>query len=131
MITVAIIAILAVVAVPAFSSQSRSSKAQTEVGAMLGELAVRQDQYKLENGTYLATTACPASPSAGGVAAAACIAAGTPWAQLHVKLPTEELRCSYATTVGSSAAGATFEIVATCESVTFFVTSEDSKIQQR
>ncbi len=96
---------------------------------MLGEMAVRQDQYKLENGTYLATPVCPASPSAQPQSVATCLAPGTEWAVLKIRLPTEKLRCTYETTLGTG----TFNIVATCElgdgPHTYSVSSEDSKIQ--
>jgi prepilin-type N-terminal cleavage/methylation domain-containing protein len=129
MVTVAVIALLAAVAVPAFTGQSHKSQASSEVGALLGEMAVRQDQYKLENGTYLATPLCPAAPSAQPQDVASCLAPGTGWAQLKIRLPTEKLRCTYETTLGTG----TFNIVATCEHGggrhTYSVTSEDSKIQ--
>jgi Tfp pilus assembly protein PilE len=128
MVTVAVIALLAAVAVPSFTRESRKSGAISEVGAMLGEMAVRQEQYKLENGVYLATPTCPASPSATGQSVASCLAADTEWTRLKLRLPTETLRCTYTTTLGT----ATFRILATCQlgdaTQTYSVTSEDSKI---
>ncbi|MGE0869911.1 MAG: prepilin-type N-terminal cleavage/methylation domain-containing protein [Kofleriaceae bacterium] len=149
MITVAIIAVLAVVVVPQFTGESRKSRASTEVNAMFGELAIRQDQYRVENGVYLATAACPATPSATAQDASGCIAAGTDWAKLRVRLPSEKLRCSYVTTVGTTAgtnnpsgftftspASAWYYIIATCNmdgtggNSTYFISSTSSAIQK-
>ena len=118
---------------------------------MFGELAVRQEQYRLENGAYLATTACPSTPSAQPQDASGCIAASTDWHKLRVRLPTEKLRCSYTTEVGSgpgtndpqgftftSPPGSWFYILATCDmddqpgtNSTYFVSSVDSRIQSQ
>lgn len=151
MITVAVIAILAAIAIPAFTKETRKSGASSEVAAMFGELAVRQEQYRLENGGYLATTACPSTPSAQPQDASACIASGSDWEKLRVRLPTETLRCSYVTEVGSgtgtdnpegftftSPPGSWFYIIATCDmdgdaatTSKYFVSSIDSKIQRQ
>lgn len=150
MITVALIAVLAAVAIPTFSKETRKSKASSEVNGMFGELGIRQDQYKLENGTYLTAAACPSTPLAAGQDASGCIAAGQPWATLRVRLPTQKLMCSYEMqsgtgTTGPSAptgftfsppAGAWYFIVATCNmdgntsvNATYFISSVDSKMQ--
>ena len=149
MITVAVIAILAVIAVPMFTRESRKSKGSSEVGAMFGELAVRQDQYKLENGVYLAAAACPATSSAQGQDASGCLAAGGPWDLLRVRLPSEKLFCSYEMVRGTgtgttdpagftftSPPGEWFYIVATCDldgqsgtNTTYFMSSESAARQ--
>jgi prepilin-type N-terminal cleavage/methylation domain-containing protein len=151
MVTVAVIGVLALIAIPVFTKESRKSGASSEVSAMFGELAVRQEQYRLENGTYLATAACPSAPSAQAQDASPCIAPGTDWARLRVRLPTETLRCSYVTEVGSgtgtdnpdgftfsSPPGSWFYIIATCDmdgdgatTSKYFVSSVDSKIQSQ
>lgn len=144
MIVVAVLAILAVVVVPMFTRETRKSKASSEVGAMFGELAVRQEQYKLENGAYLSTAKCPAAPSAKGQSPAACLAAGSPWRQLRLQVENT-LYCTYEVVAGKGAgtnnpsgfqftspAGAWFYIVATCDMdgnagtlSTYFISSEN------
>jgi len=152
MITCAVIAILAAIAIPAFSRESRRGKADTEIAPMFAELSVRQEQYKIDNSRYLTTAACPATPSAAGVSAAACVAAGQPWTTLRVVLPTQKLRCSYAITTGLGDVTVTnpsaftfvsppiswYYIIATCDmdgvaAVTskYFTSSVDSSIQKQ
>ncbi len=52
MVVVAIIGILATVAVFMFTKQTRKAR-KTEVHAIMAEIAMRQEQYALENGRYL------------------------------------------------------------------------------
>lgn len=151
MITVAIIAILAAVAVPLFTKETRKSKASSEVGAVFAELAVREEQYKLENGAYLDAAACPSMSGLGPTSrdATSCIATGQPWATLRVHLPETDLYCSYTVTQGNATGtnnpnGFTFTspalpwfyILATCEMdgqtgvhSYYFTSSVDSKVQ--
>lgn len=68
MMVVALIAVLAAIAIPNFVSQTSRTKSDTEVLEIFAELRIRQEQYKFENGAYLATTTdetvlYPASPS--------------------------------------------------------------------
>jgi len=67
MITLAVIAILAVIALPSFFSESRKTKAFSEVQPMFNDLRIRLEQYLQENGRYPATigedTLYPAAPS--------------------------------------------------------------------
>jgi prepilin-type N-terminal cleavage/methylation domain-containing protein len=151
MMTVAIIAVLAVVVVPSFMKESRKSKASTEVGAVFAELAVREDQYKLENGVYLAATGCPGSTSPSGADASGCIATSGVWQPLRVRLPSTNLLCNYVITTGSgtgtsdpggftfaSPSGEWFYITATCDgdgdtttNATYFVSSLNTTIQKQ
>ncbi|MDB4959443.1 MAG: hypothetical protein JWO36_7012 [Myxococcales bacterium] len=151
MITVAIIALLAGIAVPAFFGESRKSKAKSEVGAMFGELTVREEQYKLENGTYLTAAACPATASASGQSPASCIAATMPWNTMRVQIQEAKLFCSYAITAGTgtgtsnpsgftftSPSGAWFYVIATCDmdnsstlDATYFMSSVDATMQKQ
>ncbi|HEY4055312.1 MAG TPA: prepilin-type N-terminal cleavage/methylation domain-containing protein [Kofleriaceae bacterium] len=150
MVTVAIIAILAAVAIPMFSKEKRKADTGTESAAMFGELAIRQDQYKLENGVYLATAACPATTNPKGTDATSCISTGGAWEKLKVRLPRQKLICTYTTTIGSgtgatpptgftftSPQGAWFYILATCDAdsnssvdAQYFVSSINSTIQK-
>jgi prepilin-type N-terminal cleavage/methylation domain-containing protein len=52
MVTVAVIAILAVIVMPSFSSESRKTKAFSEVQPLFNDLRVRLEQYLQERGTY-------------------------------------------------------------------------------
>lgn len=149
MITVAIIALLAGIAVPAFFGESRKSRAKSEVGAVFGELSVREEQWQLENGSYLSAAACPAAPATQGQDPTPCIAAGQPWANMRVRIQEALVYCSYGITSGTgtgttnpngftftSPAGSWFYIIATCNmdgdstlDSTYFVSSESSQIQ--
>src|SRR2546426_467597 len=91
MITVAIIGVLVKIAIPAFTGESRKAKAKSEVGAIFAELAIREEQYKLENGVYLVAPTCPATPSASGQSPAACTAAGMPWNVLRVRIEEKNI----------------------------------------
>ncbi len=99
MIVVAIVALLAAVVVPTFMGEGRKVKASTEVAAMFAEIMVKQEQYKLENGAYLAVPTCPATPSAKGQAITTCQALPS-WIALRILPPESKLKCSYTVTVG-------------------------------
>jgi type IV pilus assembly protein PilE len=150
MIAVAIIGVLVRIAAPAFFGESRKQKAKSEVAAMFGELAVREEQYKLEKSSYLAATACPATPAAAGQSPSACIASGTPWDSMRVRIQESKLYCSYTITTGTgtgtnnpsgfvftSPSGAWFYILATCDmdnssttNSSYFMSSLDSTVQK-
>ena len=158
MVTVAVIAVLALVAVPMFSKESRKSKATSEVGAIMSELAVREEQYKSENGVYLSTTACPPAPATQGTSVASlqtgsgCLVSTGTWVStLRVQLDVSMLYCSYVVTAGSGTgttnpSGFTFTspsvgwfyIVATCDqdgvaatNSTYFTSSIDATLQKQ
>ena len=112
MVVVAIIGVLAAVVIPNFMQQSKKSKAKSEVGAMFAELGVREEQYKLENGSYLEAAACPSgTPSSTPRAVTACLATATPWDKLRVRPPsassatttTPATYCTYQVTTNLSA----------------------------
>lgn len=150
MVVVAIIAVLAAIVIPNFMTQSKKSKAMSEVGAMFGELAVREEQYKLENGTYLEAAGCPSgTPSSTKRAVSACLAAATPWDTLRIHTPSTDVYCTYELTTNTSSSttaptGITFTapstswffVVATCDmdsngtTSTYFASSVDSAIQK-
>lgn len=151
MVAVAIIGVLAKLVIPAFFSEGRKGKARSEVSAMFAELETKEQQYRLDQPSYLATAACPAAPSINGQAAASCVATGGPWQVLRVMLPETTLYCSYEITAG--AAGTTpappapfnippdvhgmswYYIIATCDMDTtatnsqYFTASWDTKIR--
>jgi prepilin-type N-terminal cleavage/methylation domain-containing protein len=158
MATVAIIAILTVVVVPQFFGQARKSKASAEVGYVFGELGVREDQYKLEKGSYLGATACPATlPGPTGVTIASLQATGgcyapttSAWDQLRVRIGEAKISCQYTITVGSgtgtsaptgftwaSPSTAWYYVLATCDTdgnattnSQYFLASTDTTIQK-
>ena len=149
MVVVAIVAILATIIVPSFSRESRNAKATSEVGAMFGELAVREDQYKLENGSYLGATACPSTTVSTGQDASSCVAGS--WNGMRVRLPQQSLICSYEIVTGTgtgtndpggfkftSPSGDWFYLLATCDSdgnsavnSTYFMASTSSAMQKK
>jgi prepilin-type N-terminal cleavage/methylation domain-containing protein len=150
MVTCALVGVLAVVVVPMFWGEARKGRAKAEVSAMFAELAMREDQYKLDQSAYLVAAACPSAPAAAGQDATGCVASGQPWNTLRVILPQSKLACSYAITVGTSAMtpappapfvmtkppGGWYYIIATCDmdgssSVLskYFTASNDTSLQ--
>jgi len=150
MIVVAVIAILAAIAIPAFFRQSSKVKASSEVTPMMAELAMRLDQYKVENGTYLAVANCPSATSTAGTATSTCLAAAD-WIALRINPPQTKLRCTYEVTVGTasgtaspitgvtwaSPAMAWYYVIAECDSdgsggtnAQFFMASNNTAVQK-
>ena len=101
MIVVVVIGILAAVAVPFFLSESRKTRSDAEIMSMFAELSTKQEQYKLDNGIYLAVPACPATPSAQLQDITSCKSSAS-WTALRIQSPQSTLRCSYAVTVGAA-----------------------------
>lgn len=159
MVAVAVIGILAYLVIPSFMRESRKSKASSEIAYMFGELAVREDQYKLEKGSYLAATACPTTlPSPSGVAISTLQASGgcdapstSAWDQMRVRLGESKLYCQYTISAGtgtgtsaptgftwSSPSTAWWYILATCDgdgvtsvNAQYFLASTDTTIQKQ
>jgi len=151
MIVVAVIAILAIVVVPQFFRESAKTKAISEVAPMFSEIAIREEQYKIDNPTYLDLTACPATPSTAGIASSTCQSVTYPgWVELRINPPESLLRCSYQVVTGNavgtnnpngfvftSPAANWYYMIATCDmdnsstvNATFFASSVDSAIQK-
>jgi prepilin-type N-terminal cleavage/methylation domain-containing protein len=156
MIVVALIGILAAVVIPSWTSTARNKKYDPEISAMMTEISTREEQYKSElgNGSYLAATACPATPYPNGSDFnGGCVYATTPWYTMHVNPTDSAIRCTYAVTVGAAGtapsgyapcvapvralAGAWFWVLATCDmnadggtNAKFCIASWDTKIQK-
>jgi len=150
MIVVAIIAILAVIVIPSFIKESKRGRSRSEVDPMFAELSTREEQRKLEAGSYMNSAACPASASSTGtdMTTAAC-ATGTDWTALRVQAPQSTLTCSYVVRVGaagtnpntdgswpawvtalSAAPGVSWYFInADCPDTDYFVASWDTKIK--
>lgn len=152
MVAVAILGVLAKLVLPAFTSESNKSKARSEVSAMFVEIATKEQQWKLDNASYLDAPACPAAPSQQPQDATGCVADGQPWHKMRVMLPETTLMCSYEVTVGNSDETPTppspfdqytvsnshawYYIVATCDTdgdpsvnSTYFASSWDTRIR--
>jgi prepilin-type N-terminal cleavage/methylation domain-containing protein len=128
MAVVVIIAVLAAVLIPTFTSESKKVKAKTEVSSMVAELASKQERYKTENNTYLATAECPTPASGTEKSVTSCMNTGVGWVLLGVVPPQQQLRCSYEITVGTSTdtptvpSGATaFTIPAGCCATSWYI----------
>src|SRR6185295_17677654 len=67
MVVVTLIGILAAVTVPSWIRESRKGRGDSEINAMFAEIATKEEQYKVDNGVYLAAAACPSSPSSAGI----------------------------------------------------------------
>lgn len=155
MVVVTLIAVLAAIALPSFAGESRKAKGDTEVAAFFAELAVREEQYAIENGRYLSTGSSesatfPATPSAKGQAIGTLPAT---WQTLKVRTPESSARCGYVVIAGTTgnAAGAIagtsfaytaparnwFYLLAHCDldgnsavDSYYFASSDDAKIQK-
>ena len=153
MIVVAVLAILAAIAIPSFFRESSKAKHQSEVTAMMGEIAVKLEQFKMESptGRYIDAPKCPGSPTpAGANFRTSCIVAASVWETLRINPPSTTTYCSYAVTTGTSAdapaptgftmaqtATSWWFIIAECDmgndggtNATFMVSSIDSKQQK-
>ncbi len=153
MVVVAIIAVLAAIVIPAWTKESQKAKADSEVNAMMTEIATKEEQYKSEkgNGAYLAVTTCPSSPVAAGSGtdwAATCQSlAGWKGADLNVASPEQYLHCTYQVVTNTAPpapwtmtvpAGNYYYVLATCDmdnnssttAAQFFRSSVDTKVQK-
>jgi type IV pilus assembly protein PilE len=141
MIVVAVIAILAAIVIPAWTKEAQSSKADSEVNAMMTEIAAKLEQYKSEigNGSYYngaspnnITTPlgpCPATETPSGSDWNASCGSAAGWTTLHVAAPESTMRCTYKITMGDAGtvpsppsgftmttpSGAWWYVVATCD----------------
>jgi Tfp pilus assembly protein PilE len=153
MVVVVLIGILAAVTVPSWIRESRKTRGDSEINAMFTELATKEEQYKVDNGVYLAATTCPAAPSKTGIDFnATCVTTGSVWLTLRVNAPESKIRCAYVVAAGAAGAtltppagftvpnqpvGAWYYIVATCDldgvsstNSTYFQSSTDTAIQK-
>lgn len=153
MVVVAIIAVLAVIVIPAWTKESQKAKADSEVNAMMTEIASKQEIYKNEhNGLYLdISTACPSAETPSGSDWNANCGSAAGWSTLHVAAPETTMYCTYLTRANQSSAptgftypnnttptGNYFYILATCDmdnqsgntSAQFFRSSADTKLQK-
>jgi len=102
LVTMAVIGILAVIALPSFFSESRKTKAFSEVQPMFNDLRVRLEQFLQENGRYPPTigegTLHPASPTS---TKQALNPLPTAWQDLKVRISgTDEVYCGYTWATG-------------------------------
>ncbi len=114
MIVVAIVGILAAAAVSFFGSTQKRVEAKTEVTAIFAELKLRQEQYRLESGSYaggLETAWYPSSAptnNGSGILLPTPPTTGTIYAALRFSPDTRSVRCGYSVvtdTVGTIASG--------------------------
>ena len=99
MIVVALIAVLAAIVIPTFVGKVRTVKADSEVAAVFSEIKIKQEQYKLEAGTYTALPAHPAAPSKNLQPFDSTLPAE--WVALRFLPPSKEVRCSYEVFAGA------------------------------
>jgi prepilin-type N-terminal cleavage/methylation domain-containing protein len=100
MIAVAILGILAGILVLNFLKPTRRVKTGAEARAVFGEFHRAQEQYKTENGSYLASGA--AFPTGAGEQAVDVGVLPSEWTDLHIQLQTTKLYCSYLSEVGTA-----------------------------
>jgi len=155
MVTVALIGALAAIALPTFAGESRKVKGDSEVNAFFAELAVREEQYALENGRYLSTGASESAtfPAAASPTLQNLGTLPAAWQTLKVRAPESSARCGYVVIAGlkTDAAGGIasatfgytaptknwFYVLAHCDldgntavDSYYFASSDDAKIQK-
>ena len=101
LVAVALIGILAGIAIISFTKQARKTKG-AEANGMFAALRISQEQYHLENGTYLSTGTSEANihPATPGRLAQTILPLPATWTSLKVKLPQENVYCGYITVAG-------------------------------
>jgi prepilin-type N-terminal cleavage/methylation domain-containing protein len=103
-VVVALIAVLAAIVVPIFMSEHREATGDAEVNALFTELGIKEQQYMVENGTYLSTGASesdtwPAAPSKSSQALQPLPAS---WVTLKVQPPESTAKCGYVVIAGDA-----------------------------
>jgi type IV pilus assembly protein PilE len=103
MMVVAVVAILAAIVIPTWSKESGKSKARSEVSAVFAEFQSKEEQYHAENGVYLVSGMCPATPNPSGqdVTAAGCTTSAA-WLALRIASPEQKLLCTYEVQIGAA-----------------------------
>ena len=105
MIVVALIAILAAFVIPSFFTEGSRATGDAVVAAIFSELRVREEQYKVEQGTYLSTGAdendtFPAAPSPSLQTFQTALPAE--WVSLRFQSPQPQVRCAYVAIAGAA-----------------------------
>jgi len=108
MVTVGIVGILVGIAVFMYGRQVKKARA-SEVASVMAEIALRQESFYVENGTYASSGAndndvFPAAPSASGPTPVSGPPTG--WTDLGINLGKSELWCGYVTRAGDGGNGA-------------------------
>lgn len=109
MIVVAIIGILASLAVYMFSGQRNKVTAKSEVAAIFAEFKIKQEQHRLEKGSYLSSNLAnseietwpPGTPSTDG-SKKTLLPYPPNWVALRMAPETSAVRCSYVMIVGAA-----------------------------
>ena len=106
MVVVVIIAVLAAIAVPLLTSEANEQKSETEVQAMFTALKLAEEQYKLENGVYLSTSAAETDtwPATPGPTPQDLTPLPATWVSLKPNLPQPQSRCGYVVIAGPGGA---------------------------
>lgn len=101
LVAVALIGVLAAVAVLSFGKQARKTRG-AEVHSVFAALRVAQEQYHLENGTYLSTGASETDifPAAPTKTSQSFLPMPATWTQARVDLPNDRGYCGYVVRAG-------------------------------
>jgi prepilin-type N-terminal cleavage/methylation domain-containing protein len=103
MVTVVLVGVLAAIALPSFAGETRKAKGDSEVNAFFAELAVREEQYALENGRYLSTGASETAtlPATVSPTLQNLGTLPTAWQTLKIRAPESSVRCGYVVIAGT------------------------------
>jgi len=106
LVAVALIGILAGIAIVSFGKQTRKARG-SEANAVFAALRVAQEQYHLENGTYLSTGSNESNthPAAPTPRAQTMLPLPTTWTSLKVQLPENTVYCGYVAMAGAAGDG--------------------------
>lgn len=103
LVAVAIIGVLVGLALVSFAKQTRKARG-SEAQAMMAALRVAEEQYHLENGTYLPTSTSEAvtHPTTPTKTSQSFLPLPTAWTQLRVRIPESTGYCGYVVIAGAA-----------------------------
>jgi prepilin-type N-terminal cleavage/methylation domain-containing protein len=101
-VVVSIIGFLSLVVIPGWFKETNKGKYDSEVNAMMSEIIAKEEQYKIEYGSYKATPTCPATPvnAGSGTDITPCLTSAS-WTALRMSPALSTLRCTYTITTGT------------------------------
>ncbi len=108
MVVVAIIGVLVKLVLPVFTRTAHRAEGDTEVATFFAELSTKEEQYKIDHGVYLATSASETStwPATPTNALQNVTPLPATWTSLRIQPPMSQARCGYVIQTGTNAGSA-------------------------